>query len=252
MNLESQIERMAEKLPEGWSVSLTVEKDAAWVTTNRPDGTSVHLYSTDGDLTEQFEDALDLTVFEATGLKVHSNEQILNERVRKQVLQAIDERLYVCMYSEYAHRRTWMRPVRFNVSNDVIVMLLEGCEGGYLPNEFCSEDLWLQEVAEDGTGLYEKIDQGEFVPWEGSFSNPEEEPVKTVTLEGETFEAYKSNGRCHRQSDDKPCFFKSIVAEDMMCTRGNQEPAFNSTTLECCGEPMIVWMEKQSTEINSK
>src|SRR6185503_8665857 len=48
--LENAIEALAEGLPDGWTVRLGVERGAAFVHVESPDGKETHIHEDDGDL----------------------------------------------------------------------------------------------------------------------------------------------------------------------------------------------------------
>ncbi len=54
MTLEQRIEDAAERLPEGWSITIEVENGAASITVNRPDGTAAHIDDDERDIAELF------------------------------------------------------------------------------------------------------------------------------------------------------------------------------------------------------
>ncbi len=65
MSLRDVANKVSKDIPEGWIISLQIEKGAAWVECCDPDGRRVPLPdSTDKSLREQLYDALDTTMKE--------------------------------------------------------------------------------------------------------------------------------------------------------------------------------------------
>ena len=60
---ERQIQRAAQHLPEGWRITVEVEKDAGWVYAFNPDGRRVEIDWV-GSLDEQIEQAIDAAMQE--------------------------------------------------------------------------------------------------------------------------------------------------------------------------------------------
>src|SRR5690606_25429804 len=61
---ERQIQRAAQHLPEGWRITVEVEKDAGWVDAFNPDGSRIEI-DWIGSLAEQIEHAIDTAMQEA-------------------------------------------------------------------------------------------------------------------------------------------------------------------------------------------
>lgn len=62
---ERQIQRAAQHLPEGWRITVEVEKDAGWVDAFNPDGSRIEIDWT-GSLAEQIEQAIDAAMQETS------------------------------------------------------------------------------------------------------------------------------------------------------------------------------------------
>ncbi|SFQ70526.1 hypothetical protein SAMN05216578_102287 [Halopseudomonas formosensis] len=61
---ERQIQRAAQHLPEGWRITVEVEKDAGWIDAFNPDGSRIEI-DWIGSLAEQIEQAIDTAMQEA-------------------------------------------------------------------------------------------------------------------------------------------------------------------------------------------
>jgi deoxyxylulose-5-phosphate synthase len=70
MSLEKAIDHAAEHLPEGWTVHVSVEKGAGWVTAERPDETLVHMHEDQADLEEMVRAAVGLAHDEIAAQKL--------------------------------------------------------------------------------------------------------------------------------------------------------------------------------------
>ena len=51
--MEDAIDQVCKDLPEGWLITLGMERGAAWVNVNDPDGCDIKLDSTDESLIDQ-------------------------------------------------------------------------------------------------------------------------------------------------------------------------------------------------------
>ena len=80
MTLEKRIDSACEYLPYGWRLRINIERDAAYVTAIRPDGTEVPMPDGERDIEERVTDAilfaLDTSLCEnSPGLKIEKKTQ---------------------------------------------------------------------------------------------------------------------------------------------------------------------------------
>lgn len=62
LDLDQEIEKAAEHLPDGWAIRIEVEKGYGGVVAIRPDGYEVAIEDGELDITEQFRAALQLAL----------------------------------------------------------------------------------------------------------------------------------------------------------------------------------------------